>query len=327
MVIAEVSIRVAEAQRPGETEKGEADHKTGEAWQAYAAALTECGDYHDALNATITAERFYDSCQIVRAEGRPSLELLRARILSELGDTKSALRMADNAAQIFLTVFEDGARYVKARFFCANILLKSMRYQEAINALDRAAEIAYEQGDSEMLAHIVASTGYALQEIGNRNELARGCQEHAVEMFERLGMPVEVAQVHFVMAHGFILRGEYNEGIVALRANRDEFLNLGMPIVAAEVAVEAASALLLAGRGRWIQQLCSEAIATFVKANLPREAQRALAYLQEAASTQERRTWPADRIERAISRVKDFLGRLQRDPELSFDELEPAPDA
>ncbi len=327
IVIAEVAIRIAAAQREGETVRAEADHKRAEAWQAYAAGLTECQDYHDALKAVVTAERFYDASRVMRAEGRPSLDLIRARILAESGDTRSALQLAENAATLFLSLFEDRTRCVMARFFCANILLKEERYQEAINALDRAAEIAYEQGDTEMLAHIVASTGYALQGIGNRHERARGCQEHAIEMFEWLGMPVELAQVRLTMARGFILRGEYNEAIAALRASREEFLQLDLPIAAAEVAVDAANALLLAGRGRWIEQLCNEAIATFVRANLPREAQKALAYLREAASVQQHRAWPADRVERAISYVKEFLDRLRRDPELPFDEPQATPDA
>lgn len=335
IVIAEMALRVAEAQREDETAKAEADHKKGEAWQAYAAGLTECQDYRDALNATITAERLYFASGVTRAEGLPSLKLIRARILAELGETESALLFADDAAQTFLTIFQDRVRYVNARLFCTNILLKAGRYKEAIRTLDRAAEIANEQGDTETLAHIVSSTGYALQEQANIERIkgndeqatalfdrAKGCQEHAIEMFELVGMPSEVAQVRLTLARGFILRGAYNEGVAALQASRDEFIGLGMPIVAAEVAIDIAGAMLLAGRGAWIPQLCNAAIPLLVKAGLEREAQKAIAYLQEESSKHQGRKAPSEAISRAIAHVKEFLIRLQHDPELPFQEPE-----
>jgi len=203
-----------------------------------------------------------------------------------------------------------------------------MRYHDALKTYWKAADIAHEQGDSETLAFIVWNVGNALQELGD-HEQAKDCLEHALEMFEHLGMHAEVAQVHFAIARGMILRHEYNEGIAGLQKNRDEFLQLEMPVVAAQVAIEAANALLLAGRGRWIQQLCREAIATFVRANLPREAQKALAYLQEAASSQQR-AWiahrPSDGMQQAIIHVKEFLSRLEHDPDLWFSEPEATPD-
>jgi len=330
IIIAEAAIRVAEAQREEETDQREAAHRKGEAWQAYASALAEMEDYRRALDATITAERLYNSSGTVRPEGMPSLKLIRARILSAMGENESALLFAEDAAQIFL-LYEDHARYVTARLFYANILMAASRYKEALRAFDKAAQIAKEDDNTELLAHIVASTGYALQEQANidriksedqaaiKFERARNCQDHAITMFESLGLSLEAAHVRWTIAKGFLLRGNYDEGITRLKASRDEYIRLGMPIIAAEIAVDITGALLLAGRGAWIPQLCNEAIVVLADAGLEAEGQRALAYLQEESSNRQQRKAVTEDISRAIAHVKTFLTRLRRDPSAPFE--------
>jgi len=312
LLLSELCIRVADALRSGEIDEAEIIHARGDAWQHRAAALIEIGDFSEAINAVATADTFYTCCDIIRSEGSPCLALLKARILQRKGDFEDALSIADETASLFLTIYEDRRRYVIARVFCANILLTMGRYTDAITAFDKAAGIAEELQDTSTLAHIAASMGNTLTRIGHHQG---ACEQYtnAMELFEMLHQPVEIARMRIRIGIGMVMQGEFDEAITELERSREEFLRLGMPIVAAQVALEMVNAMLLARRYRWVEPLCRGMIATFISANLHREAQKALGYLNELASLRGGRLRTED-----VSYVKDFLERLEDEPSLCF---------
>lgn len=288
----------------------------GDAWKAHAAALMRAGDYSDSDSACRHAASFYS---LVDGEGssyeRTLLDIIQAQVAHFLGDSERGLQLAKDAAETLARAFPTKKKdYIRARTIFGTILVAVQRYDEGLKTLDDCAEEARRDGDTETLASLVNNIGYVYMQLGNR-KAARQCFITALQGFTSLGLKTEMVRANGGLARLAMQEGRYNEAISELYMARAAYLELRMPVVAAEVNARIMEALFAAGRMKDIPTLCAQAVETFTKANLPREAAKALAYMNAAAQL---RTLTTD----AVQGVREFLERLQDDPDERFDLIE-----
>lgn len=285
----------------------------GDAWKEYAAALLSSGDYSEADRACAQAVSFYSLTDPQRMLfERTHLILIQAQVAHFLGDSERGLILADQAAttltQSFPTKKKDG---VRARTIYATILVANQRYDEGLRALEECAERARREGDTETLASLVNNIGQVYARIGNL-KAARECFTMALQGFSSLGLKTEIPRVHGGLARILTQEGRYNDAVSEHYKARAAYLDLGMPLIAAEVSLRIIEALFAGGRMNDIPSLCAEAVKTFTKANLPREAAKALSYVD--ASAQHETLTPSE-----VQEVREFFQRLQVNPDEIFE--------
>jgi tetratricopeptide (TPR) repeat protein len=285
----------------------------GDAWREHAAALLSAADYVEADAACIRADTLYslvDSQE--RVYERTHLILTQAQVAHFLGETKRALTLADTAAMTFEMAFPAKKRdFVRARTIYATMLVANQDYDEGLKILVETAAIAEAENDTETLAYLVNNIGQVHARLGNL-KAAKECFKTALEGWTSLGLASEIPRVHGGLARILVQEGRYNDAISELYKARTAFLGLEMPVVAADVTLRIVETLFAAGRTKDIPSLCEEAIETFRKANLPREAAKALAYINACASDG---TLTTD----DVAEVREFLELLQSDPETLFE--------
>jgi len=285
----------------------------GDAWKAHAAALLRAGDYSDADNACRHADSFYGLVdEEDRSYERTLLAIIQAQVAHFLGDSERGLQLAKDAATTITRAFPSKKKdYLRARTIFGTILVAVQRYDEGLKTLEDCAQVARRENDTETLASLVNNIGYVYAQLGNLKE-ARECFATALQGFTSLGLKTEMLRVHAGWARILMQEGRYNEAVSEHYKARAAYLDLRMPVVAAEVTLRILEALFAAGRLNDIPTLCAEAVQTFAKANLPREAAKALSYVDACA---QKRTLTADDVED----VRGFFQRLQDDPDERFD--------
>jgi len=286
----------------------------GDAWREHASALLQAGDYSAADSACGQASSFYGLVDLEdRLYERTVLAVIQAQVAHFLGDRDRALALAETAAETFARSFPSKKKdYVRARTTSSTILVADFqRYEEGLKALEECAELARRDGDTESLATLVNNIGQVYARIGKLKE-AKECFITALEGFTSLGLRTDMPRVHAGLARILMQEGRYNEAVSEHYKARAAYLNLKMPVVAAEVDTHIIEALFAAGRTRDIPALCALAVETFTRANLPREAAKALAYMNAAA---QRGTLTTVEVED----VREFFRRLQTDPDERFE--------
>jgi tetratricopeptide (TPR) repeat protein len=285
----------------------------GDAWKAHAAALLRAGDYSDADGACRHADSFYT---LVAEEDssyeRTLLAIIQAQVAHFLGDSERGLQLAKDAAETLARAFPTKKKdYIRARTILGTILVAVQRYDEGLKTLADCAEVARRENETEVLASLVNNIGYVYAQLGNL-KAARECFATALQGFTSLGLKTEMLRVHAGLARILMQEGRYNEAVSEHYKARAGYLDLRMPVLAGEVTLRIIEALFAAGRLNDIPSLCAEAVQTFAKANLPREAAKALSYVDACA--QQRTLTAAD-----VEDVREFFQRLQADPDERFD--------
>ncbi len=286
----------------------------GDAWKAHAGALLWAGDYSDADRACHQASSFYSVVDPEdRLYKRTLLDVIEARVAHFLNDPDRALALAGAAAETLARRFPNEKKdYVSARTVFATILVADFqRYDEGLKALEECSDLARRGDDTESLATLVNNIGHVHARLGNLKE-AKNCFITALEGFTSLGLKTETPRVYLGLARVLMQEGRPNEAASELYKARAAYIDLRMPVVAAEVTANIIEALFAAGRMKDIPTLCAQAVETFTRANLPREAAKALSYMNAAA---QQRTLTADQVDD----IREFFQRLQADPDELFD--------
>jgi len=272
-------------------------------------------DLAEADQACRNAAMYYAIISPLRAIEFSILALIQGQVLHGLGKSDEGLRLIERHAHLFFSFYADKKKYVEARTIYAVVLLKRQEYSRALTALEESARMAAEDKDTEVLAYILNNIGICWVNLGNLQK-AKECLTAAAEMFAARHLRAESVRVRGSLALLLIRLGKFNEAVSEYYICRSTFLELDMPLVAAQAGLRVVEVLFLAGRTSQVPSLCAELVKTFTDAKLPREAQKALAHLGELA-----RLRKAD--EPTVRFVREFMEHLEINPTAEF---KPGPD-
>jgi tetratricopeptide (TPR) repeat protein len=280
----------------------------GDAWRQYAGALVDSGEYHAAYQACATAAAFYD----LVTPAPPNLErgilaLIRGRTLYYLGRTDEALSCLDAARHVLRPL--SSAKFLTAQITYAVVLLLIGRVLEAAEIFQQCALLAQDVNDTASLAYITHNMGVCYARLGH-DRIAREYLQSAIDEYARLGLVADTLPPRTSLVRVLIHEGKYNEAIGSLFQIRRKYLALDMPVLAADTGLWLLDVLFLANRPREVPVLCEELLEVFQTKNLPHEALKALAYLNESLKQ--------GVSVRKVRRVRDFMGRLASDANAVF---------
>ncbi len=252
----------------------------GDAWRQYAAALAGSGEYHAASEACDVAEGFYSPVTSSDAVyGRALLALTRGHAFYYLDRVGDALRLIDEAAHILRPL--NKGKYVTARTTYAAFLLGSGSIKAAAAIFLETETLARQVGDSEALAYIIGNIGGCYARLGRLPE-ARRYLRRAIDEYQRLGLKASLLKPRTSFVRVLIQEGRFHEAVSELFEIRRAYLELQMPVVAADTGLWLVDVLYLADRVTQVPSLCRELIEVFENKKLPREAAKALAYLNDS---------------------------------------------
>jgi hypothetical protein len=179
-----------------------------------------------------------------------------------------------------------------------------------LDILDETVEMAEESGDDQTLAIVTHNIGLCAGRLGD-DKRAEACQEVAVKLFVEHGMIADLPRARRALISVLKRRGRFAEVISQLYMLRDDYLELGMPLIAARQSIDAAELLIKSNRISEAHHLCMKLLGTFRRAKLLPEARKALKFLKTCAAT--------DNLnEMAVVRVRDFLANLSADSSATF---------
>jgi tetratricopeptide (TPR) repeat protein len=281
----------------------------GRAWLELANALRQLGLLREALDTLQKAERRFEGEPYCTKElGRAWLA--RGTILMKMGDLTGAEHYLACAVNIFAAV-DDPRRIAKVRMMQAGVLFERSDFEGA-RSLWLAAIPALSAG-RERHAVAVAWLNLGLCDVEqNRIPSAKTWLEKALHAFERIRCEVEVLRTQWALARIEALLEDRKSGLEALFRLRTAFEKRGLLTDGAMVMLDATEALLIPpGRPAAAAQICNSLPQLFERAGATREAQKAVAYLREAASAH--RLTVDD-----VRSVKVFIDRAEDGREESF---------
>jgi tetratricopeptide (TPR) repeat protein len=285
---------------------------SGDAWREYAAALFDCGEYADAEEACDSAKFFY---QLEPAKSGHSMALLGIVLgktlhrLNRSGERDKALHLVESSSN-FLLMYDDKRGYATGRTTYAALLWEDQRYSDALEALQASAAFAKDERDAVMMAYIINNIGLCHLGLSEFDE-AKECFNQAMAIFTRHGLRAEVPRSRGGLVRILIAEEKYNEAVSELYKSRSDYLELDMPVIAAEVQLELVDLLMVSGRTDAVPSLCDEMITTFTEARLPSSVMKVLAHIRDYAH---RGLLQREHVHEA----KAFVERVAEHPDAAF---------
>lgn len=296
---------------PPQDDSTELTFVSGDAWREYASALFDFGEYADAEEACDSAGFFYKLEPERSGENMALLGIILGKTLHRLrrpGDKSRALYLVESSSNELL-LYGNKKGYATGRTTYAALLWEDQRYADALVALQATAAFAQSERDPVMMGYIINNIG--LCHLGlNEYDEAKDCFNLAIEIFSRHGLLMEVPRSRGGLVRILIAEEKYNEAISELYKNRSDYLDLGMPVVAAEVQLELVDLLMVAGRTDTVPSLCDEMVATFTKARLPSSVMNVLAHIRDYAQRGQLRR-------EDVQEARDFVQLIAEQPDTS----------
>lgn len=308
LAVAELAVSIAEVMDPGAYPRPVVAQLRAHAWKDLAKALLYLGRFAEALAAIERAEAATAGVGAL-AHDRAIVLVVRAATLQEMDrHTESFALLAECKA-----VFRDHGdrRRLLLCGIAEGVLLHRLRkYREA-----REAYLLLLTGspmDEEAAACLQNAIGHCSADLGDYSA-AQVHLSRAIEMFHRLGQPLQAAKAELGRGRVFVRTGQTARGIAHLRAIRSEFLRHGMTEEAGLCGLEIVEAMLLRKNAAEAETLARQIIAEFTAAALNTRAISALGSLSEAIAG--RKASAA-----MVTGVREYILSLRTFPER---ELEP----
>jgi tetratricopeptide (TPR) repeat protein len=308
LTFADAAISVAEM-LPDDTYPAKAIYELrGTAWKERANAQRFLGQYPEALESLLRAERAY------RHLASPSLglsivALVRGYVLCDQQRLDEAGAMAERAEHGFAHLGDEDRR-MTALYLRAGIKFEARDINGAASLFRQVVSYAESTNNSLWIARGSDALGNC--EVHRRN-LGEGSMHFhkALTLFRETGSASELIRTQWGIAHVLLHGGKQNEAIRRLRDVAAEFEKLGMITDAALVRLDLVDALLAIGQTRQIVDVATRLFRVFTAAGMLTGALTALAYLREVASAGT--LTPDD-----VQSVRSFLRRAERQPALLF---------
>jgi tetratricopeptide (TPR) repeat protein len=279
--IAEMAVALAADLDPAADPPHSVDNLHAQALRDRAFVLGFMSRYDEALRDARRSAELFATVPASDCE-RARLKLVRALVLRNTGCAEEAAALAREAGDTFLA-FGERARYVSARITEGAVLY-------AMGAAERALEIwSSLQGDPELddvaavrLDHNVALCHIDLGRPAEAIEPLYRC----VAQMDLFGLETERTRSRGALGVAVAATGNAAAAIPILRQAAQELAELGLVFDSGKVALDAAEAMLVAGRAAEAAAVCREVIARFTAAGLDRQAIPALMYLRQAEAAE-----------------------------------------
>jgi tetratricopeptide (TPR) repeat protein len=308
LTFADAAISVAEG-LPDDTYPAKAIYELrGTAWKERANAQRFLGQYPEALESLLRAERAYKHLTSPSL-GLSTVALVRGYVLCDQQRLDEAAAMAERAEHGFAHLGDDDRR-MAALYLRAGIKFEARDIGDAASLFRQVIAYAESMNDSHWIARGSDALGNCEVHRGNLGEASMHFHK-ALTLFREIGSASELIRTEWGIANVLLHGGKQSEAIRRLRDVAAEFETLGMITDAALVRLDLVDALLALGQTRQIVDVATRLFRVFTEAGMLTGALTALAYLREAAAAGTLR--PDD-----VQSVRSFLRRAERQPALLF---------
>lgn len=242
------------------------------------------------LGAYVTARAHLDRAESL-AENLPVSDYALARIWYQralvASNTKSEEPLtlwAGKAAEVFER-FGDEVMATRCRYVITSAQYLARNYGSALHTADQILETARTH-DPQTRGATLMMRGWAgvyLDEF----QIARDSFSEAKEVFESLEFPIEISRADWGEGLGLLRLGEMDEARDRFERALQSFSSMGLVEEASLIRLDLAELNLIEKRPEEARALVRKAIAGLNGILTTEDAQRALAYLREAALTAE----------------------------------------
>lgn len=280
----------------------------GNAWKERANALRLLGDYDKALEALVHAGAAFEEVAVA-PDGPPSIKYIRAIVLYERGLLDDALLLAEESAHEF-SLLEDDDKYLRSRHLAANIHFYKQDVRGARSIYEQILSYGKRLNDLKWIARESRTLAHCALELGETDRAAEHFHE-ALAAFTELGLEAEVTRTRWGIACLALSSGRAADALPNLESVQHDFQRLKMLTDDALTTFDIMDALLLLDRVGEIPALAEALVRRFVGAGMLTSALAAFAYVKESGEA-------GALTKGAIEHVRQFVRRLEREPELLF---------
>jgi tetratricopeptide (TPR) repeat protein len=250
-----------------------------EVWKNSANALRMLGRYEEALDATVTAERFAEEVP-TGAFILAQIVYTRGTVLFKMGRFADTIAAARDASHRFAE-YDDVKRVIHARNLEAIALTEQGEIAESLRVYLLLAQQLQQLDDPQMMARVTENIAVSHRRLGNYDE-ARAYAVAAQERYRELGADSEIIRVEWTLGLIDLLVGETESGLARLRGAAAAFEGLGMLADAGFVKLAMTEELLRLEEWDDAGVMAGEAAETFASAGAKLHLSTALSFLREA---------------------------------------------
>ncbi|HEV7484635.1 MAG TPA: hypothetical protein VGQ65_03050 [Thermoanaerobaculia bacterium] len=251
----------------------------GEVWKNRANALRMLGRYDEALNATVTAERFAEEVR-TGAFMRAQIIYTRGTVLFKMGRFAETIKAAREASNRFAE-YRDVKRVIHARNLEAIALTEQGETAEGLRVYLLIAQQLQQLDDPQMTAYVTVNIAVSHLRLGNYAE-AREFTREAQERYRKLGAESEVIRADWALGVIDLRVGEIETGLARLRDAAAAFEALKMPADAGFVKLDVTEELLRLEEWGEAGVMAGEAAEAFARTGAKLHLSKALSFLREA---------------------------------------------
>jgi tetratricopeptide (TPR) repeat protein len=251
----------------------------GEVWKNRANALRMLGRYEEALDATVTAERFADQVR-TGAFIRAQIVYTRGTVLFKMGRFAETIKAAREASNRFAE-YGDIKRVIHARNLEAIALTEQGDTAEGLRVYLLIAQQLQQLDDPQMDAYVSVNIAVSHLRLGNYAD-ARHFTLAAQERYRKLGAESEVIRAEWALGVVDLRVGQTKTGLDRLRSAARAFEMLKMPADAGFVKLDLTEELLRLDEWEEAGVMAGDAAEAFVRAGSKLHLSIALSVLREA---------------------------------------------
>jgi len=250
-----------------------------EVWKNRANALRMLGRYEEALNATVTAERFAEEVR-TGAFMRAQIIYTRGTVLFKMGRFAETIKAAREASNRFAE-YRDVKRVIHARNLEAIALTEQGEITEGLRVYLLIARQLQQFDDPQMKARVTENIAVSHRRLGNYAE-ARAYAVAAQERYRELKADSEIIRVEWTLGLIDLLVGATGIGLARLRGAAAAFEARGMLADAGFVKLDLTEELLRLEEWDEAGVMAGAAAETFAGAGAKLHLSTALSFLREA---------------------------------------------
>jgi len=281
----------------------------GRAYLERGRTLFVIGRYKDAEQALDYAESSYDQEPDATGWDLAWVWLIRANVYVESERLRSGRILAMAAARQF-RIFGDLALYLNARLLLATVLLFEGDYRASAEATEEIIRLTRARRDTLLLARALQNCGEAYRRLREYEKALPPFLE-AHTLWDELGAEIERIRTTWSLALVDVETGRIEDGIKRLDQTWRSFEALGITTDAALARMELGEALLLVGRPETVPDLLRNVVVSFASEGMMRNAQIALAWMNEAIA---QNRLSAD----LVRHVRTYIEQLPSHPGVAF---------